>query len=290
MKKNKRFNTVLKLSLVWLSSMIIMFSISSCGDDISTIINDVTTTKVTAKERLDSATAQAIRDYGVSTSLVLIYGKNVNSDGTTTLSPINAINDPSTIGAWLYVFRVPGDTSLRIYTPNPLPTTTDCIELTAFFNPTQLVGLIQDTSARNIVSGALDVIIAANISLTIPSPVLIDSDNSLNLAASTNPVIKFDNNFVPDTSSLNGNAFFSAGTSKEINMFLIPAAGTLDLPNFIQNLTGFPDDMWVVQYKKVSGSTQQNLILGTVVQSGQIMGVPIGVQSPVINLSKYVSE
>lgn len=285
MKKNRIFYTV-----IWLSSLLTIFTLSSCGDDVSTIINEVTTTKVTAKERLDSANAQAKREYGVSTALVLVYGKNVNADGTTTLSPINAINDPSTIGAWLYVFRVPGDTSLRIYTPNPLPTASDCIELTAFFNPTQLVGLIQDTSARNIVSGALDIIIAADLNLSTPSPVLIDSDVSLSLAASTNPVIKFDNNFVPDTSSLNGNAFFAAGTSKEINMILIPAAGTLDLPNFIQNLTGFPDDMWIVQYKKTSASLQQNLILGTVVQSGQIMGVPIGVQSPVINLSKYVSE
>ncbi len=273
---------------------VLSFQFQACStDDITNIINNATTVEVTAKDRLDSANAQAKRKYGDSTELVLIMGKNVKANGKTELSAISLAINPDSVGAWLYVYRVPSDTSLRIYTPNPLPTASDCIELTAFFSTNQLINLIQDTSARNMVSGALNIILTTDIGITTSPSVLLNSDASLSLANSTNPVIKFNNNYIPDTSSLNGNVFFSTGTNQTRNMILMPAAGTLNLPAFITGLTGFPPDLWIVQYKKTNASNQtENLILGTVVQSGQIMGIPppIGLQSTVINLSKYVSE
>ena len=275
------------------ASLLVVLGFSSCSDDdINTIIKNVTTVEVTAKDRLDSAYAQATRRYGDSTKLVLILGKNVKANGKTELSALSAITNPDSIGAWLYIFRAPQDTTLRVYTPNPLPTANDCIELTALFNVNQLLNLIQDTSARNIISGALNLIITSNVSLVTPSGVLLNSDAALNLANSTNPVIKFNDNYIPDTSSLNGNAFFTSGTNQTRNMILIPAAGTLQLPAFITGLTGFPPDLWIVQYNKTnSAMMQESLILGTVVQSGQVMGIPlIGLQSQVINLSKYVNE
>lgn len=279
---------------VFLSTAVIfaVFQFSSCGDDVTSIINNVTKTEVTAKDRLDSAIAQATRKYGAGTKLAVILGKNVKANGKTELSALTLATNPDSVGAWMYVFRVPSDTSLRIYTPNPLPTTNDCIELTSFFNTNQLLNLIQDTSAKNIISGALDIIISTDIGITTPSGVLLNSDASMKLADTTSRIIKFNNNYIPDTSSLNGNVFFSTGTIQTRNMMLMPAAGTLNLPAFITNLTGFPADLWIVQYKKTNASNlTESLILGTVVQSGQIMGVPnIGVQSPVINLSKYVVE
>lgn len=272
----------------------ISIQFSGCStDDITNIINTATTTEVTAKERLDSANAQAKRKYGDSTELVLIMGKNVKSNGKTELSLLTAVTNPDSIGAWLYIYRAPTDTSLKIYTPNPIPTTSDCIELTALFNTNQLLNLIQDTSAKSIISGALDIIISADISITTGSSSLLNSDASLSLANSTNPVIKFNDNFIPSASTLNGNAFFSTGTNQTRNMILMPAAGTLNLPTYISGLTGFPADLWIVQYKKTNTSNQtENLILGTVVQSGQVMGIPppISLQSPVINLSKYVTQ
>jgi hypothetical protein len=277
---------------LFLTSIVFSFVITSCGDDVTSIINNVTKTEVAAKDRLDSAVAQATRKYGDGTKLAVILGKNVKANGKTELSALTLATNPDSVGAWMYIFRVPSDTSLRIYTPNPLPTANDCIELTAFFSTNQLLNLIQDTSAKNIISGALDIIISTDIGITTPTGVLLNSDASLNLAASTNPIIKFNSNYIPDTSSLNGNVFFSTGTNQTRNMMLMPAAGTLNLPAYIQNLTGFPADLWIVQYKKTNASNQtESLILGTVVQSGQMMGVPnIGVQSPVINLSKYVVE
>lgn len=269
---------------------IFVLSLSSCNNTVESIINTVTTVEVTAKERLDSANAQATRKYGASTKLVLIMGRNVNANGKTTLSVLNSVANPDTISAWLYVYRVPTDTSLRIYTPNPLITANDCIELTAFFNPNQLISLIQDTTARNIISGAFSVVTSANVGITTSPSVLLNSDAALNLANATNPIIKFNSSFVPDTSHMNGSIFLSGSTSQSRNMFLIPAAGTLNLPSYITNLTGFPADLWVVQYKRTNAGVQQSLILGTVVQSGQLMGVPIGIQSPVINLSKDASE
>ncbi|NOS84172.1 MAG: hypothetical protein HOP31_03435 [Ignavibacteria bacterium] len=277
---------------LFLISAITVFSFQIQGCSTDDIINAVTKNEVTAKDRLDSANAQAIRTYGPNTKLVLILGKNVQANGKTELSIISSISDPASIGAWLYVYRAPSDTSLKIYTPNPVPTTSDCIELTAFFDTNQLLSLIQDTSARGLIAGALDLVISTNLFIATSTPTLLNSDASMNLAASTNPIIKFDQNFLPDTSSLNGNAFFSSGTNQSRNMILMPAAGTLNLPVYITNLTGFPADLWIVQYKKTNSLNQtESLILGTVVQSGQMMGVPnIGVQSPVINLSKYVNE
>src|SRR4030095_6279673 len=283
-----KFNSLFLLILLILT----VFQFSSCSDP-GTIIHNITTNEVTAKDRLDSANAQATRKYGANTKLVLIFGKNVNSNGSTDISVITALSNPDSIGAWLYVFRVPQDTSLRIYTPNPLPTANDCIELTSFFNINSMIGLIQDTSARNIISGALNVILTTNIGITTPTGNLVNSDVSLNYANTTNPVIKFNANFSPDTSSLNGNVFFQTGTNKTRNMFLIPAAGTLNLPQYIQNLTGFPNDLWVINYKKTNSlNLQENLILGTVVESTQQMSIPppIGLTSRVINLSKYVTE
>jgi len=287
MLKKKLYTTFYLAALAAL-----VFSFQSCTkDDIVNVINGVTTVEVTAKDRLDSANAQATRKYGASTKLVLIMGRNVNAEGKTSLSALTAISNPDTISAWLYIYRVPSDTSLRVYTPNPLITANDCIELTAFFNPTQLINLIQDTTARNIVGGALGVITSANIGITTSSASLLNSSNALSLTNNTNPVIKFNSSFVPDTSHVNGSIFFSTGSNQTRNMFLIPAAGTLNLPAYITNLTGFPADLWIVQYKRISGSSQQSLILGTVVQSGQVMGISsIGLSSPVINLSKDASE
>src|SRR4030095_7007663 len=269
------------VSTIWLSS---------CGTE--EIINSITNNEVAAKDRLDSANAQAKRKYGDSTKLVLIFGKNVKSNGKTDISAVTFLSNPDSIGAWLYVFRAPSDSSLRVYTPNPLPTATDCIELTALFSTNTMLSLIQDTSARNIVAGALGIITSTNIGITTTGSVLVNSDVLLVYVNASNPVIKFNENYVPDTSSLNGNVFFSSGTNKTINMFLIPAAGTLNLPQFITELTGFPNDLWIVNYKKTNSLNQtENLILGTVVESNQVMGIPsLGITSKAINISKYVSQ
>ncbi len=289
--KGNMLKTAFKYTVLLGITVFTAIGLSSCGDT-ETIIKNIVTNEVTAKERLQSAIDEAHITYGDTTNLVLIFGKNVRPNGKTELSALSAITNPDSVGAWLYVFKSPSDTSLRVYTPNPLPTATGCIELTAFFNINSLIGLIQDTSAQNIVAGALDLIINSNISISTSLSVLVDSPVSLDYAHNTNPVIKFDDNYIPDTSSLNGSAFFSTGTNQSRNMFLIPAAGTLNLPSFITELTGFPADVWVVNYKKTNSLNQtENLILGTVVESSQVMGIPsLGLSSKVINISKYVSE
>jgi len=265
------------------------FLLNSCST--SDIINSVLSNDVAAKDRLDSANAQATRKYGVGTSLVLIFGKNVKSNGKTDISVITAISNPDSLGAWLYVYRIPGNT-FKVYTPDPTPGTSDCLELTSVFDFSTLLNLIADTSARNIVSGALNVISNSNISITTPSSVLINSDAALSLANSTNPIIKFDASFNPSSSTLNGNTFNASGSNKTTNMWLIPAGGTLHLPDYIHALTGFPNDLWVVNFKKTdSANLTENLILGTVVQSGQVMGISgLSLTSAVINLSKYETE
>lgn len=283
-----RFKAFYRVQMILAAVLTILFS--SCGTE--EIINNIVSNEVTAKERLNSAITDAHNSYGDTTNLVLIFGKNVKPNGATELSALTAITDPDSIGAWLYIFKSPTDTTLRIYTPNPLPTSNGCIELTAFFNINSLIGLIQDTSARNIVSGALNIILTSNITITTAAQNLVDSDVSIGYANNTNPIIKFNSNYVPDTSSLNGSLFMATGTNQTRNMFLIPAAGTLDLPNYITELTGFPNDLWIVNYKKTNANLQtENLILGTVVESNQNMGIPLlGLTSKVINISKYVSE
>jgi hypothetical protein len=266
------------------------FQLSSCGRD--SVITQIFINEVTAKDRLDSANAQAVRKYGTDTKLVLIMGRNVKTNGKTDISALTAITNIDSIGAWLYIYRVPTDTSLRVYTPNPLPGTSDCIELTSLFDINSLLVLIPDTSARNIISGALALVTQTNVSISTSTSVLVDSDVSLGYANNSNPVIKFNSNYIPDTSYLNGSVFFSSGTQKKINVFLIPAAGTLHLPDYIQDLVGFPLDLWIVNYKKLDANNiERNLILGTVVQSNQNMGISaIGLVSKAINLSKFVQE
>ena len=85
--------------------------------------------------------------------------------------------------------------------------------------------------------------------------------------------------------------FNSTGTNPTTNMFLIPALGGLNLPMFIRNpqLSGFPNDLWIVNYNKTNTSNvNENLVLATVVQSDQIMIIPppVNITSKVINLSK----
>jgi hypothetical protein len=284
--KMKRY-LILALCMLFVTGMVIEFS--SCGTE--NVITQIFVNEVAAKDRLDSANAQAKAKYGSQAQLVLIYGKNVKTNGKTDISALSAITSLDSIGAWLYVYRVPTDASLRVYTPNPIPGANDCIELTSFFDVNAILTLIPDTSARNIISGALNLVITSNVGITTQTSALINSDSALSLANTQNPVIKFNSSFIPSASTLNGNAFFNAGTSKTINVFLIPAAGTLHLPDFIQNLVGFPLDLWVVNYKKIDSGTQQNLILGTVVESNQIMGISaLGLSSKVINLSKFVSQ
>ncbi|MFA5010910.1 MAG: hypothetical protein WC644_03050 [Ignavibacteria bacterium] len=272
---------------------LILSSIYSCSDTTTNIINDLVSNKITAKERLDSAYAQAQRKYSPSTELVMIFGKNVlfegNDKGKTDITLTSGITDPNNVGAWLYIFKKPGTTDLAVYTPNPVPGTRDCIELTALFNTNTILSLIADTSAKNIVSGALGLITNSNFKISTKKDSLLNSDSAYDLSFSSNPVIRFDASFLPSSSTFNGNAFFSqSGTNKTVNMFLIPGLGTLNLPSYIASLTGFPQDLWIVNYKLDSGGSTKNFIAGTVVKSDQNMGISIlGLVSKTINISKY---
>lgn len=261
---------------------------SSCKDN---IITNIINNHVTAKERLDSANSQASRKYPGS-NLVMIFGKNVINSGTyagtTDISLVSTVSDPNNLGAWIYVYKVPGTTNLAVYTPDPTPGATDCIELTSLFSTSTVLGLIADTSAANIIGGALSLFNSSGINITTSSSVLMNSDDALNNAASSDPVIKFNSSFVPSSSNINGNAFFATGTNQSVNMFLIPAAGTLNLPAYITNLTGFPPDVWIVNYSKVGTSGSETLTLGTVSQQAQVFGITgLTLTSKAINLSKF---
>jgi len=285
--KNKIIYSLI-LSFVLTLSM----QLSSCNT--ADVIQDILYNRVTAKDRLDSSKAQAERKYGPSAQLVLILGQNViydgNDKGRTDISIVQAISDPNNLGAWIYVYKKPGTDTLAVYTPDPTPGSRNCIELTKIFSINTILGLIADTSARNIVSGAISLINNSSFKIVTSSNALVDSDSSINYANASNPVIKFNSSFVPSASTLNGNSFFSGTSSnKTVNMFLIPAAGTLNLPNFITGLLGFPNDLWVVNYKKTVNSATENLIMGTVVEKNMFMSIPFLITSKAINLSKYVT-
>lgn len=271
----------------------------SCSDTATNIFNNIISNKITAKDRLDSAYAQAQRKLGSSAKLFFIFGKNVICDGTdngkTDISLYSGITDPNQIGAWLYFFKKTGsDSTIAIYTPNPLPGAKDCIELTSIFSINTVLGLITDTSAKNIVSGALNMFSNSNFTISTNKDSIIDSDISYGYSYSSNPIIKFDASFNPSQSTNNGQTFFASGTSKTVNMFLIPALGTLrlDLPQYIQNLVNFPNDLWIVNYKKQNGTVTENFIVGTIVKSTPLMGIniPPGFTSKAINLSKYSTK
>lgn len=291
---------LIKIRLFVIASIFVSLNLISCSNT-SNIISDIISNNVTAVDRLDSAYAQATRKYGSNTKLVLILGRNVlfegNDKGKTDISLVTALSDPNTLGAWMYVFKKPNTDTLAVYTPDPTPGERDCIELTSFFNINTILSLIADTSAANIISGAIQLVNNSNFNITTQTSNLIDSDVSLNYSNITDPIIKFNSSFIPDSSSTNGDKFFSIDTTssvKTVNMFLLPGLGTLNLPQYITSLTGFPADLWVVNFKKsFPNNDVHNLILGTVVETNQLMGInfpPLSFQSRVINLSKFVNE
>lgn len=282
-----------KLFVGLITVCIISITIYSCNSE--TIITQIISNQVTAKDRLDSANIQAKRDYGDTTDLVMIYGRNVNMEGKTDLTALTILTSGSldSIGSWVYVYKSGSTSSFRLYTPDPVPGQTDCINLTQLFNPLDLLNLISDTSAANIIKGALQLIINSNIQITTPPGLLIDSDAALNLANTETQIIKFNASFQPSISTTNGNIFFQSGTNKTINVFLVPAAGTLNLPAYISQLITFPADLWIVNYTKTNTSGQtENMVLATVVQSNQSMGLTSipGFSSRVINLSKFFAN
>jgi len=292
----------MKKSLLKSTIVIFLFTViallSSCSNPLN-VLSDLISNNVTAKDRLDSANAQAFRRYGPSANLVLVLGRNVSVDpltiGRTDISIITGVSDPNSLGAWLYIYKKPGSDTLAVFTPDPTPGQRNCIELTSFFNMNTILSLLPDTSARNIISSAIQLINNSSFKITTSSSVLIDSDSSYALAYNTNPIIKFDNSFVPSSSSTNGLKFFTqdvTGATKTANMFLIPALGVLNLPTVISTLTGFPNDVWVVNFKKkYVDNTEKSLVFASVVQSNQIMGIPfLTLLSRVINISKYVTE
>lgn len=272
---------------------LISISLYSCSNNAVNVINDIIANKVTAKDRLDSAYAQAQRKYSPSAQLVMVFGKNVLYDGDdkgkTDISITTGLSDPNTLGAWLYIFKKPGTDTLAVYTPNPVPGARDCIELTSFFSTNTIISLIADTSARNIVAGALGMITNSNFHISTNRTNLVNSDVAFGYSYSSNPIIKFNSSWVPSASTYNGSTFLGqTGTDKTVNMFLMPGLGTLNLPAYITSLTGFPQDLWIVNYKLNSGSTTQNFIAGTVVESNQNMGISIlSLFSKAINISKY---
>lgn len=266
----------------------------SCSENVTNVINDIISNKITAKDRLDSAFAQASRKYSPSVKLVLIFGKNVIFEGSdagkTDITGLSALSNPDTIGAWLYIFKKPGSDTLAVYTPNPTPGARDCIELTSIFNFNTVLSLIADTSAKNIVSGCWSLLTTNNnFFISTSSSEIVNSDSSLRYSNTANPVIKFNSSFIPTSSTNNGQSFFSSGTNKTVNMFLIPALGTLKLPDFVTSLINFPSDLWIVNYKKSNGTATENYIAATVTKSSQNMtiNIPPVFSSKVINLSKY---
>ena len=243
MQKITTFTVILVLGLISLS-------LWSCNSE--NVITQIFSNEITAKDRLDSANAQSKRDYGDTTDMVMIYGRNVTVEGKTDLTALTILTSGNldSIGTWVYVYKSGSTSSFRLYAPDPIPGQTDCVNLTQFFNPLDLLSLISDTSAANIIRGALDLIISSNIKITTPPGLLIDSDVALNLANTESQIIKFNSSFTPSISSTNGNIFFQTGTNKKINVFLIPAAGTLNLPVYISELITFPADLWIVNYTK----------------------------------------
>jgi hypothetical protein len=224
----------------------------------------------------------------------MIFGKNVLFDGAdvgkTDITGLTILSDPNQIGAWLYIFKKPGVAdSLAVYTPNPLPGARDCIELTSIFNLSTVLSLIADTSAKNIVSGALSLINNTNFFISTSTSEIVNSDSSYNYSYYSNPTIKFNSMFFPSADTNNGHSFFASGTNKTVNMFLIPALGTLNLPAYITSLLNFPSDLWVVNYKRTNVSLNENYITATVTKSNQTMtiNIPPVFSSKVINLSKY---
>lgn len=283
----------MKKILIPVLLLFISLSFFSCSETATNVINDIISNKVTAKDRLDSAFAQAQRKYSSSVKLVMIFGKNVLFEGTdvgkTDITGLTILSDPNNIGAWLYIFKKPGTDTLAVYTPNPTPGARDCIELTALFNFNTVINLIADTSAKNIVSGALSLINNTNFFISTASNEIVNSDVAYGYSYSSNPTIKFNSSYIPVSSTNNGQSFFATGTNKTVNMFLIPALGTLNLPAYITGLLNFPSDLWVVNYKRTNNSVVENFIEATVTKSSQNMtiSIPPSFSSKVINLSKY---
>ncbi|MBI5402114.1 MAG: hypothetical protein HY959_01820 [Ignavibacteriae bacterium] len=283
----------MKKILIPVLLLFVSLSFYSCSENAVNVINDIVSNKVTAKDRLDSAFAQAQRKYSSSVKLVMIFGKNVLFEGTdvgkTDITGLTILSDPNNIGAWLYIFKKPGTDTLAVYTPNPTPGARDCIELTALFSFNTVINLISDTSARNIVSGALSMINNTNFFISTSSNEIVNSDVAYGYSYSSNPTIKFNSSYIPVSSSNNGQSFFATGTNKTVNMFLIPALGTLNLPAYISGLINFPNDLWVVNYKRTNNSVVENFIEATVTKSSQNMtiNIPPAFTSKVINLSKY---
>jgi len=273
--------------------VLIAATLYSCNNNAVNIINDIVSNKITAKERIDSAYAQAQRKYSPSTELVMVFGKNVLFDGVdagkTDISLTTGISDPNNLGAWLYIFKKPGTDTLAVYTPNPVPGARDCIELTSLFSTNTIISLIADTSARNIVSGALSMITQSNFKISTNRTNLVNSDVAYGYSFSSNPIIRFNSSWIPSSSTFNGSAFLAqTGTNKTVNMFLVPGLGTLNLPAYITTLTGFPQDLWIVNYKLDNAGVTQNFIAGTVVESNQNMGISfLSLFSKAINISKY---
>jgi hypothetical protein len=276
----------------------ITIAITSCNDKFVPVDPPVIETRVSAKNRLNSAIRQAKNGYGDDVKLVLILGQGViisgPDRGKTDITSTTINSDPNNMIAWIYIFLKPGMSSPIAYTPNPLQTAKDCWELRVNFDFNTLLTLIPDTSARNIISGTIALVNNPDFRITTDTTNIMDSDLALDFAISSNPIIRFDTSFVPGPSSINGNYFFTndtAGYIQTANMFLIPAIGTLKLTDYIQGMTGFPSDLWIVNFKKTSGTIVQNLILGTVVQVTQLIGIPsISLTSKCINLSKYASK
>ncbi len=264
--------------------------LSSC-DDAGVILAPKYIANVTAEDRLAAADSVAMAKYGANIKLVMIFARNMNSDGTANIIPTTTTaTSMDSIGTWLYVFRTdPVNPVFKVFTPDPSTTSLSCIEITSAFNVNSFVALIIDTSARNTIANALLTSATLNIGITTPNASLINSNVSMLMSDTCFPVIKYNASYTASMSIVNGNVFNNTGSNKTANMFLIPAVGALSLGQRIPSMTGFPSDLWIVNFTKFDNNTTQNLVLGTVVQSNQTM-VTNAVSGKVINLSKDASQ
>lgn len=219
-------------NFILLMTIISLIVIAGCSEDENpTNILDST---ITAKEEIGDILNKAGQDINPDVQLSAIYGRNVATDGTIDLlSPqsnmfVYAVNSASQSTTEFYI---------PVYGAGPVQSPLDL---------NTLLGVVQDTTAKNILEGAFGLLSTTGIS---PAASYADSPNAVSVALQNG-----------------GSAFMSQHSDTRIDMYLFPSK-SID-QNGLQNSAD-----WIVSFNSANNSLvlwiNSNTGIVTTISSGK---------------------
>ena len=189
--------------------LLLLIAAVSCN--VNDLVSDLTSSKITAKEKLGDVMNFAKTDFAADAQLAAIYGREISTQGE-----IDLLNSQS-LSAFVYVVQSDSLQANEFYSPifkaRPVKSP---------ISPASMLSFIKDSTAKNLISSIFGTLATVHID---PSAIYEDSPETLSRLLNRNDV----------------ETFRVVNPTSKIDMFLLPAKS-------LDSLRAINSADWVVNF------------------------------------------